>query len=373
MEVNFNNPLQLCLLILKYWGLHNDGEETFKTRRVRKIGRTAFTLLSVSVILAHFSNIFTTKSIVKMLISLVFSLITALLKVKTWNVVFKNDEIIELNQLIDELEKEMSKENRHKSMEHFTSRMNFTVKSFKFLVAMAVSTCVIILILTIVYGKFPIDVFWEFEDGSAGAYISAIYMNLICIYAAPILISIHSLPNILTSYALGFLDELAARLKCIGMRKEFDYEEFKECVRLHQMIENFVNKVNDCFRPMHYLTSILSEFIICMYAFCLVYAEFNEVAMAFAFALLSIQENFVPCYLGSELEKSSENLMDAIYQSDWLNCELKTKKMIVTFMENLKQPMKINCYSIFDINLARFAHIINEAYSYYCVLAELAG
>lgn len=79
----------------------------------------------------------------------------------------------------------------------------------------------------------------------------------------------------------------------------------------------------------------------------------------------------LPCYYGSELEKASENLLIAIYQSDWLNCELNTKKLMVTFMENVKEPLKINCYLMFDVNMELFAKILDSSYSLYCVLASL--
>lgn len=139
------------------------------------------------------------------------------------------------------------------------------------------------------------------------------------------------------------------------------------------MIKNFVVKVNDCFNHIYYLQNIFSRVVICMFLLNMVYAKsIGETFLSLSFVAQSIFEIYLPCYYGSEMERSSDNLMDAIYQSDWLNCDLKTKKLIVKFMENLKRPMKINFYLIFDVKLELFAKIMNAAYSFYCVLSKLA-
>lgn len=133
----------------------------------------------------------------------------------------------------------------------------------------------------------------------------------------------------------------------------------------------FVDDINSCYELTYSVQLILSQIMICSLALELVNSpSLDQILLSASVTVLMIIDIFLPCFFYSELEKSSDELHIAIYQSNWINCELKSKKLMIIFMEMLKVPMQCSCYLIFNINLESFTEIINAAYSFYCVLAN---
>jgi hypothetical protein len=64
---------------------------------------------------------------------------------------------------------------------------------------------------------------------------------------------------------------------------------------------------------------------------------------------------FYPCLIANDIEDMSERFMDFIMENDWTNVDLKTKKLLLIFMQHLNHPVvKFNLFSVVDINLNTF-------------------
>jgi len=63
---------------------------------------------------------------------------------------------------------------------------------------------------------------------------------------------------------------------------------------------------------------------------------------------------FLPSYFGNEIEVTSDETLNAIYSSDWISADAKFKKLCLIAMENMKQPIKMRAFKIFDVNLQSF-------------------
>lgn len=137
-------------------------------------------------------------------------------------------------------------------------------------------------------------------------------------------------------------------------------------------IQEFVGKIQDEFGWLLYLQNFLSQAIICLFVFRFSELDdLNDQMTGFLMSSVMTAEVFVLCFCSQKLTNSSEKLIDAIGNSSWYNTDIKSRKAIITFMENLKNPMKINYHGLFDVNLESFANIMNSAYSMYCILKEL--
>jgi len=62
-------------------------------------------------------------------------------------------------------------------------------------------------------------------------------------------------------------------------------------------------------------------------------------------------------YFGNEIQLKSAATFNAIYHSDWINADKEFSKLCLIAMENMKQPIVLKCYSIFEINLESFLFV----------------
>jgi hypothetical protein len=64
---------------------------------------------------------------------------------------------------------------------------------------------------------------------------------------------------------------------------------------------------------------------------------------------------FHPCLIANDIEDMSERFMDIIMENDWTGANLKTKKMLLIFMQHLNHPVvKFNLFNVVDVNLNTF-------------------
>jgi len=66
---------------------------------------------------------------------------------------------------------------------------------------------------------------------------------------------------------------------------------------------------------------------------------------------------FWPLYAGNEIQIQSQRLLHSLYQTNWIEADLKTKKLIIIAMENLKKPIVIVAVSTFSIDLNHFLSV----------------
>jgi hypothetical protein len=67
---------------------------------------------------------------------------------------------------------------------------------------------------------------------------------------------------------------------------------------------------------------------------------------------------FQPCMLAHEIESTSEQFVNDVMESAWVDANLETKKMLLTFMQHLLHPtLKFNLFGIVDANLETFLRV----------------
>lgn len=354
-------------------GLYQGNADDLQWKRKRKKGIFVFVSLVVVMALGFTVTVVTAGTFVESLNNMALVLMSFHLIIKTVLFMANSAHHEELKEQSQEIVR-VSFDVRFKNAK-LEKQLHFTMRLLQSFYLLALVILIVHIMVTVYMGRFPYDIFESVaDDGSAGAYASAVYSNVVFVYAAIIYVTQNMLPLVYVSYVIGFLDDLAERLKCVGVSKSFDYDELVQCIKIHQLINKYFGEMHECYKWTFLVQNILSQFMICTYVFNLSTSkDLNTIILSLSFVILMTFEIFLPCFYGSELKRSSENLTDAIYMSDWLNCEIKTKKMIVIFTENLKQPMQISYHHLVDVNLESFALIIDAAYSFYCVMSELAN
>jgi hypothetical protein len=62
----------------------------------------------------------------------------------------------------------------------------------------------------------------------------------------------------------------------------------------------------------------------------------------------------VPCYHASTIESQSDQFVNDLYASEWIDGNSEQRKMILMMMENLKKPLLLCAFGLDAINLAFF-------------------
>jgi odorant receptor len=92
---------------------------------------------------------------------------------------------------------------------------------------------------------------------------------------------------------------------------------------------------------------------------------------SFTFIIPMTLEIFLPCYFGNELSMASSKLSNAFFHSEWMNEDKQFRIISKTFLESLKNEIKISAFRVFEVNLATFTRIGNSAYSLFAILKRV--
>ncbi|KAG5679695.1 hypothetical protein PVAND_009248 [Polypedilum vanderplanki] len=100
--------------------------------------------------------------------------------------------------------------------------------------------------------------------------------------------------------------------------------------------------------------------------------DVNHIGPIILLSLFVTSEIFIPCYVAQKIESSSENFTTCIFQGQWIDANIESKKNLLFLMGNLSSPViKLKLFGIVDLNLKLFVKIINAAFSYYTLLNSL--
>lgn len=374
MDVKLLNPVSMCLKVMQFVGLYQseDAVEDPQSRRRKIYGRIFFYSTWTILAIAFIMRTLETETFPDMVHSLTYQYVMVYIFIKTSLFIHHQEQFHELNKQLNEICELTNDDERFKKHEQLHGRLRITLLIMKVFGLFTFMIWSLEVILTMHLGRFPINVFKVDDNNCLASFAAIVYLFVLAAYYGFIFNTQNMLPISYLTWAIGFMDELTERVKHIGVSKEFDFDELVHCIKIHQKIKTFVDDINSCYELTYSVQFILSQIMICSLVLDLVNSvSLDQILVSTVFAGLMIIDIFLPCFFYSELEKSSDDLHLAIYQSHWLNCELKSKKLMITFMEMLKIPMQYSCYLIFNINLESFAEIMNAAYSFYCVLASV--
>ncbi|XP_050670651.1 odorant receptor 94a-like [Leptidea sinapis] len=107
------------------------------------------------------------------------------------------------------------------------------------------------------------------------------------------------------------------------------------------------------------------SFIVCVSLCGLLLVPVSEsviARVAYFFAL--VMQIFVPGYLGSQLEHEGQQLVFAVYCSQWMSRKESFKRSLKLFMLRANVPIVMYGFKLFTISLDTFTKILKSAYSF---------
>lgn len=71
-------------------------------------------------------------------------------------------------------------------------------------------------------------------------------------------------------------------------------------------------------------------------------------------------DNFIPSYLGHEIYATTCDFSEDLLSSEWIEADLRYKKVMVIFLENLKKPIKMSVMWFENLDLERFREVSSD-------------
>jgi len=120
-----------------------------------------------------------------------------------------------------------------------------------------------------------------------------------------------------------------------------------------------MNDFLSVFGTLHGLFLKIMEFLIaaCMFAILQNNSSLVSNVMFFGYILGLETLIFIPCYFGGEIYITTEDFISDIFSCEWIEADLKYKKMFSIFMEYLKKPVSFDVLLHPNLNLQKFAEV----------------
>ncbi|EDW80595.1 uncharacterized protein Dwil_GK11482 [Drosophila willistoni] len=152
--------------------------------------------------------------------------------------------------------------------------------------------------------------------------------------------------------------------------------ELRHIFQLHTRVRRLTGQCEQLVSPYVLSQVVFSAFIICFSGYRLVHMGFQQNPGLFVttlqFGAVMIVQIFLPCYFGNELTYHANTLTNSVFNTNWLEYSVGTRKLLNCYMEFLKHPVKVRAGVFFQIGLPIFVKTINNAYSFFALLLNLS-
>lgn len=369
MDVEIFN---LCDQIFIYFGLRRDKSRSLKFFIIANIVRI---FVVDMFLIGSFIELARTTDFQERIEVFSVSIICAIIYVHLANYLWNYQKIEILRRKLFEI-CEFSYDERFKDRKSIGRPLKMIRYIMKAIVASDFCIGIFAIIAIIFYKKLPYKIYYVFEIETSiiGFTVAVINQVMVIFYAAVMLMLMVMFPPIYFTHASGLLTELGLRLEMTGRIEDMNenYNEFIKCMEIHTQIGRFVIDVKEAFKVGIFSHCLIGSLAICTVIFSVTIADnLSTKFQGISYLALVLLEIFIFCIVGQELEDSSMKLLHILFHSSWYKADMKTRKTVKGFMENLKKPMKIRLFGFLDVNLVLFGRIMNSAYSLFAVLQKI--
>ncbi|XP_037033155.1 putative odorant receptor 71a [Bradysia coprophila] len=148
-------------------------------------------------------------------------------------------------------------------------------------------------------------------------------------------------------------------------------QDLKNAIAKHQTLEDLTTQLDSFLSKFFGVQFATSGFCICCSIFCIVFnrgLNWLEQIIQIVVLVYSIFDIFMITYFGNHILSESERLSYYLFESEWVNQQLSTKKIVLLFAEFLNEPRQLVILKIYPLTLETFKRIMNSAYSMFNVL-----
>ncbi|XP_024885581.1 odorant receptor 94a-like isoform X1 [Temnothorax curvispinosus] len=182
-------------------------------------------------------------------------------------------------------------------------------------------------------------------------YLTYIYQMIAMFAAAAVSVGCDTL-------ICGLLVHICCQIEILTyrLRSFVSYSNvLRDSVRHHCDIFKLAFTVNERFRLAIAIQFTLTTLMICFcfYQISIATTKGKHIDMITYVATILVQ-NFLYCWYGNELKIKSHQMIDNIFETEWLTLDENKKKCLMIIMRRTVTPIQITCARIMPVNLETF-------------------
>lgn len=98
----------------------------------------------------------------------------------------------------------------------------------------------------------------------------------------------------------------------------------------------------------------------------------SEFFILVTFGFLMTMLNWIPCYIGKEIEANGQKISRKLYESSWTSFDAKNQTNVIVMLTILQvKPIRVQIGQILPLNFETFLKLVNVAYSMIAFLRNL--
>ncbi|XP_072754237.1 uncharacterized protein [Anoplolepis gracilipes] len=208
-----------------------------------------------------------------------------------------------------------------------------------------------------------------FDYSSTTLYLITYIHQLISLVAAGLL-------NIACDTLIcGLLVHICCQIEILSYRLSkimFYSDILRYCIHQHQYIFRLAFIINAKFRLTFTIQIIISMLVVCftLYQLSNTTAKAKYIEMIL-FMTCMLTQIFFYCWYGNEVKLKSRQLIDDIFDMEWLTLDNNIKKSLIMMMKRAVLPIQITSAYIIPMNLDAFMSLLKMSYSTYNLLQRM--
>ncbi|CAL1676384.1 unnamed protein product [Lasius platythorax] len=206
-------------------------------------------------------------------------------------------------------------------------------------------------------------------------YSSTILFFLIYVHQLISLIAAGFLNIACDTLICGLLVHICCQLEILAyrLRKIMFYSDIlRDCIHQHYRIFRLAFLINVKFRLTMTIQFTMSMFVVCFTLYQLsnttAKAKYIEMILYMTCMLTQI---FFYCWYGNEVKLKSRQLIDDIFELEWLTLDENMKKSLIIIMKRAVVPIQITSAYVIPMNLDSFMGLLKTSYSTYNLLQQM--
>nr|ALD51448.1 odorant receptor 6 [Locusta migratoria] len=149
---------------------------------------------------------------------------------------------------------------------------------------------------------------------------------------------------------------------------------FKHCIQYHWELIELKKETEKFCGVVLFFQILASMFIICFVTFqatvnTMDAGSLTKCVMYLSVALLQLG---LFCNEGTNIVTQSEELMLAVYSSEWPDCDAALKQSVIVTMMRLQYPLQIRAASYCTLSFETFSKILHTSYTFFTLLRQVS-
>ncbi|XP_020807815.1 odorant receptor 30a [Drosophila serrata] len=178
-----------------------------------------------------------------------------------------------------------------------------------------------------------------------------------------------------TLFAILMCQVLQHKLRSLEKLKgEQVRKEIISCIRFQLKLAGLVSSMNSLNTHLHLVEFLCFGAMLCVLLFSLIIAQtIAQTVIVIAYMVMIFANSVVLYYVANELYFQSLDIAIAAYESNWMDFDVDTQKMLKFLIMRSQKPLAILVGDTYSMNLKMLQSLLNAIYSFFTLLRRVYG